>query len=291
MKPGDCLRDVDPEFARLVSALKSNEPQRSAIDKTLSALAAGAAVSPLSASLAPRPIRRTWAWVGLGVTVLALTSAGYEWSRDDAASASAGVAPTARDRSAFGHAGRRTSHRGARVVGEGRGSSPGSRRVGKAEAARGSVSEGHGEGARGRLLPRRARSRRAHSQAALSRRSRGVSSVDSTPTARSTLKVHSCRRSQRCASKRSRPPERAPRREPRGASSFRSTRRARTPAACAPCSTGRSNETSLLRGEARHEQRHSNCLRSPDRISAPHRFVRPRDGVRGWPHGGVRGAR
>ena len=96
MKPGERLRDVDPEFARLVLALKGGEPQRSSIDKTLSALAAGAAVSPLSAPLAPRPIRRTWALVGLGVTVLALTSAGYQWSRDDAAGASVGVAPTAR---------------------------------------------------------------------------------------------------------------------------------------------------------------------------------------------------
>jgi len=92
MKRGERLRDVDPEFARLVLALKGGEPQRSSIDKTLSTLAAGAAVSPL----APRPIRRTWAWVGLGVTVLALTSAGYEWSRDDGAASSARVAPPAR---------------------------------------------------------------------------------------------------------------------------------------------------------------------------------------------------
>lgn len=96
MKPGERLRDVDPEFARLVLALKGGEPQRRSVDKTLSALAAGAAVSPLSAPLAPRPIRRTWAWVGFGVTVLALTSAGYEWSRDDAAASSAAVAPTVR---------------------------------------------------------------------------------------------------------------------------------------------------------------------------------------------------
>ena len=89
MKRGERLRDVDPEFARLVLALKGGEPQRRSIDKTLSALAAGAPASPL----APRPISRTRAWVGLGVTVLPLTSAGYEWSRDDGAASSAGVAP------------------------------------------------------------------------------------------------------------------------------------------------------------------------------------------------------
>jgi hypothetical protein len=84
------LADVDPEFARLVSALRTAGPSKDAMERTLGAVAGVASepaglgqrsrsepqpASPKSTSLVK--------WVGVGVAVLALSAAGRAWMQSD----------------------------------------------------------------------------------------------------------------------------------------------------------------------------------------------------------------
>lgn len=86
MNPGERLKDVAPEYARLFSALKSAEPKRSAVEKTLAAVAKE--IPPTSRVADPlRPVRASRVWVGLGVAGLALSLLGYEWRREPSAPA------------------------------------------------------------------------------------------------------------------------------------------------------------------------------------------------------------
>lgn len=84
MNPGDRLKDVAPEYARLISALQRAEPKRSAVDKTLAAVTKELqSTSRVEAAL--RPVRASRVWVGLGVAGLALSLVGYEWQREPSA--------------------------------------------------------------------------------------------------------------------------------------------------------------------------------------------------------------
>ena len=84
MNPGERLKDLAPEYARLFSALKRAEPKRSAVEKTLAAVAKELQPTSWVANVL-RPVRLTRAWVGVGVAGLALSVAGYGWRRDASA--------------------------------------------------------------------------------------------------------------------------------------------------------------------------------------------------------------
>lgn len=83
MKPsdGDRLSDVDPEFARLVSALRKGAPSEDALARTLGAVNAVAAEAPAPRS-GSRPVKATTVALGAGALALVLAATGYEWSRD-----------------------------------------------------------------------------------------------------------------------------------------------------------------------------------------------------------------
>ncbi|MBX3251962.1 MAG: hypothetical protein KF901_32590 [Myxococcales bacterium] len=72
----DRLKDIDPEFARLVAALRANGPSKDALAKTLGAVASA------SASPAPPPRSRSLtiaSWAGIGAAIVALTVGGSRW--------------------------------------------------------------------------------------------------------------------------------------------------------------------------------------------------------------------
>ncbi|AKV00421.1 hypothetical protein AKJ09_07084 [Labilithrix luteola] len=68
----------DPEFARVVSALRSSGPSNDALLRTIGAVAR---VPAASAPVAPRRWLRLVPWAGLGVMVATLTAVGYERSK------------------------------------------------------------------------------------------------------------------------------------------------------------------------------------------------------------------
>lgn len=94
MNPGERLKDLAPEYARLFSALNSAEPKQSTVDKTLAAVAKELQPTPRVADVL-RPVRASRVWGGLGVAglALALSVAGYGW-RGDASVPSDGAAVT-----------------------------------------------------------------------------------------------------------------------------------------------------------------------------------------------------
>ncbi len=84
MNPGERLKDLAPEYARLISALNSAEPKQSSVDKTLAAVAKELQPTSRVADVL-RSVRLSRVWVGLGVAGLALSVAGYGWRRDASA--------------------------------------------------------------------------------------------------------------------------------------------------------------------------------------------------------------
>ena len=95
MKPegGDRLRDGDPEFARLVSALRNAGPSRDSLARTLAAVEGAATEPSLPPASGSRPARTATIALGAGAVALVLAAAaGYEWR---GSSASAPEAPPA----------------------------------------------------------------------------------------------------------------------------------------------------------------------------------------------------
>ena len=84
MSSDERLEDVDPEYARLFSALRRAEPKRSAVEKTLAAVANELPPTSRGTDVV-RSVRAPRVWVGVGVAGLALSLAGYEWQRDASA--------------------------------------------------------------------------------------------------------------------------------------------------------------------------------------------------------------
>ena len=82
MKPSDSerLSDVDPEFARLVSALRSGGPSKDAIARTLDAVGSVATGAPVTKPIDSRPAKSAALAVGAGAIALIVAAAGYEWS-------------------------------------------------------------------------------------------------------------------------------------------------------------------------------------------------------------------
>jgi hypothetical protein len=77
------LKDVDPEFARLVSALRAGGPSKDALAKTVGVVESIAKAYPVPAQTSSRAAARASlaSWIGAGVGILVLSAAGYEWSR------------------------------------------------------------------------------------------------------------------------------------------------------------------------------------------------------------------
>lgn len=77
------LTAADPEFARLVSALRAQGPSADALAKTRRSMEAAAAVSVGPSAFSSQfKAASVKPWIGLGVGVLVLAVAGYKWNRD-----------------------------------------------------------------------------------------------------------------------------------------------------------------------------------------------------------------
>jgi len=99
---GDRLTDADPEFAKLVSALRSRGPSNEALARTLVAVDSAATGAP-AARFAPRT-GKVAVVLGAGVVALVLAgAAAYDWSRGPAgapATTAKGAAAPAREEAA-----------------------------------------------------------------------------------------------------------------------------------------------------------------------------------------------
>ncbi len=86
MKPsdGDRLKDLDPEFARLVSALRGGGPSKEALSRTMDAVDSVAAEAPAASGMRPR--RSTAIALGAGAAALVLAATAYDWSHGAATS-------------------------------------------------------------------------------------------------------------------------------------------------------------------------------------------------------------
>ena len=92
---GDRLRDVDPEFGRLVSALRTGRPSKDALARTLAAVGSATTEAVAAPEAGGRAAKSATIAIGAGVMALIVAAgAGYEWTRSDASAPSA-TAPVA----------------------------------------------------------------------------------------------------------------------------------------------------------------------------------------------------
>ena len=82
LSDGERLRDVDPEFAKLVSALRDGTPSKDLLARTLGTVHAVAAETPAPPPASSRVVKKSTLALGAGAIALVLAATGYEWSRD-----------------------------------------------------------------------------------------------------------------------------------------------------------------------------------------------------------------